>query len=1095
MLGNHSVYQIHRRRQSSTSASPASPNSTWHTRGNTSPSTRRDESSHHVVTASAGSPAVNVDVPSPIFDLPSFSTAHSKTVRSESFGLPRSSEEHVQRQNARPTADPPRPATSASHAPRLDIPQTGKRRVFSSSPLDSSYSFPRPLSSHGVESPSPDAGARYNDRVYTSRNFSHSSFAADSSPVDETPTYKLAGGKKSRLNLLNPMSLLARRRSSQIQNKLEDVGLHVTTQSVPAIPDDYDPRIRGNIVHDFSAPRPRRVQSSLDSPTFQTALSVPRPAAVEHIRRASDLSGLEEAIPKRTSQSPNYSPVFKEHFQDDRQNLRPAQTGYLHSLALSGKNGDISNANVPAFAKKLPVLINEDLQFRQDGQSRAPPPPPKEEKPLQKYLEAALEDRSAPHADPMISERKVLPPITSLRRASGLPKHMTSTSSRFSFIGNGDSAAQEKLLEEKHKQHANNNDSKAAPQFADEGQEDDDYEDYDFDADDGFEEQIPGVNADAGDDEETFMPRPISLALNPSNKRINLKIDPGAANDYARKDNLQSFHFTPDPSVLSSVSTGQTSQPTPRDEDGRVIGLADTSYSPRRTNDHSRQRSDLSIVEVSGGLAGLGLSTTQPDTKAQSPVTFHMSSAQQEPFRDEDLYFDDGEFDEMMDDVNGEELDERIFDDGNVTIRDIPAENARKLEEAQLRSSLGKAFPAGLDYSVMQVGFRPQEQQQQTKTSPSAAAADGVSAVPDAGSVGLTEGNLAAYHAALVSAADVAAANGRFMRSVSNSRYSEDQTSTSQLEDSPPGLSNDDKRHSHNVEFSGIDDDENFPFDDDGEDDLIAEANAEVLENDDDGFYGQEFGFYARAKGKNTSELEYGGYFAPRGSNGIKRSHSAKANFQEPTLTPITERSEWSTRNSVASLHIPGMPSSAQSIPSPGIAQLLDFESSSFDENMSFEALMKLRRGAFGGSSTSINSLGGPPSSSPLAHVSAHSFAGADAGHRMTSSITSLTTSAGIPESEEEDNDRWEEPKFTRNTPTEYAEASDLRTPESTTTYSPISARSDKGRMGHSRNSSGAESVSYVRDTDGRWLLERRRTGDDGEGEVIEREYLAGSRI
>ena len=43
---------------------------------------------------------------------------------------------------------------------------------------------------------------------------------------------------------------------------------------------------------------------------------------------------------------------------------------------------------------------------------------------------------------------------------------------------------------------------------------------------------------------------------------------------------------------------------------------------------------------------------------------------------------------------------------------------------------------------------------------------------------------------------------------------------------------------------------------------------------------------------------------------------------------------------------------------------------------MSFEALMKLRRGAFGGSSTSIDLLVGPPNSSPLAHVSAQSFAG-----------------------------------------------------------------------------------------------------------------------
>lgn len=874
---------------------------------------------------------------------------------------------------------------------------------------------------------------------------------------------------------------------------------------MPAIPDDYDPRIRGNIIHDFSAPRPRRIQSSLDSPTQQTTSMAFRSGPLEHIRRASDFSGLKDATSKRHSQSPNYSPVFKEHFQDDRQNLRPAQTGYLHSLAMSEQSSDLNTANVPAFAKKLPVVISENSTLNDSPPSRPPPPPPKEDKLLENVPEATPDTSDFPdeeHVEPTISQvsTRKNPSSTSIhRRISGLPKHMTSTSSRFSFIGNGDSAAQEKILEERHKQHANNN--KTIVPDGDEGQDEEDYDEYDLDADDGLEERIPGVNAD--DEFEEDIPglssndgreeesRRISMPLYQaaSNKSDSLTIDSNAANDYVRTASRQAFHFTPEPSALSSNSTGSTSQPTPRDEDGRIIGLADTSYSPRLVTGHQRQRSDLSIMEVSGGLAGLGLMTEQPVTESELKVALQVSADHHDAFKDEDLYFDDGEFDDLVDDVNEEEVDERISDEGSEAVRDIPAENARRLGEAQQRSSVGKALPTALDQTRHPFVSHAQDQELATPSQ----AAEATKPVDAAANAGLTEGNLAAYHAALVSAADKAAANGRFARSVSNSYYSD--TSTSQVEDSPPGLS-DDKRNSHNVEFSGIDEDDGFDFDEDedDEDDLIAEANAEVLENDDDGFYGQEFGFYARAKGKNASELEYGGYFAPRGANGVKRSHSAKANFQEPSLTPITERSEWSARNSVASLHIPGMPSSAQSIPSPGIAQILDFESSSFDENMSFEALMKLRRGAFGGSSTSINSLGGPPSSSPLAHVSAHSFAGGDINHRMTSSIHSLTGSAGIPESEEEDYDIRKEQQFTRNTPTKDAEALELRTPESTTTFSPISARSEK-RMGHSRNSSGAESVSYVRDIDGRWLLERRRTSDDGEGEVIEREYLAGSRI
>ena len=1048
------------------------------------------------------SPALDVDVPSPTFDLPSFSGSRQKDAPTERFGPPRFLEEHGQQQS-QPALEQRRPATSSSYAPRLDIPQPAKRRIFSSSPLEQSFSSPRSPSGHGAELPSPEAGTKYNDRgTFAIRNHSHSPLAS-SSPVDEIPPLKYTVGKKSRLNLLNPMmSLLARRRSSQNQSSPEDVGLNVKAQSMPAIPDDYDPRIRGSIIHDFSAPRPRRIQSTLESPTHQDPLAL-GPGPFEHVRRASDLSGLKDASPQRLSQSPNYSPVFKEHFQDDRQNLRPAQTGYLHSLAVSEQSSDLNTAKVPAFAKKLPVVINEVSDIKITPPSRPPPIPATEVDSLRKPAEVTSElsnssdEQSKPPAISKVLTGKSQSSTSIHRRISGVPKHMTSTSSRFSFIGNGDSAAQEKILEERHKQHAINR--KTIVLDGDEGQDEEQYDEYDLDADDDLEERIPGVNADdefeeeipgitsdEGDEEDN---RRISIPLyqETSKTRASLKIDPNAANNYARVDSRQAFHFTPEPSALSSGTTGATSQPTPRDENGQIIGLADTSYSPRPAATHQRQRSDLSITEVSGGIAGLGLTTLQPVTDPEPQNSMQVAAAHHDAFMDEDLYFDDGEFDDLVDDVNHEVIDERIFDEGSEAVRDIPAENARRFEEAQQRSCNGKALPAGHDQDIHQLPAQSPNSGL-SRSSQSGAPADMVGAAMNAG---LTEGNLAAYHAALVSAADKAAANGRFARSVSNSYYSD--TSTSQIEDSPPGLT-DGKRNSHNVEFSGIDEYDGFDFDEDDEDDLIAEANAEVLENDADGFYGQEFGFYARAKGKSTAELEYGGYFAPRGSNGIKRSHSAKLNFQEPSLTPITERSEMSARNSVASLHIPGMPNSAQSIPSPGIAQLLEFDSSPFDENMSFEALMKLRRGAFGGSSTSINSLGGPPSSSPLAHVSAQSFAGGDTNHRLTSSIQSLTGSAGIPESEEEDNDMWEETSFPRHSLVRDPDVKEPRTPESTNTFSPISTRSDK-RMGHSRNSSGGESVSYVRDTDGRWLLERRRTSEDGEGEVIGREYLDSSRI
>ena len=47
---------------------------------------------------------------------------------------------------------------------------------------------------------------------------------------------------------------------------------------------------------------------------------------------------------------------------------------------------------------------------------------------------------------------------------------------------------------------------------------------------------------------------------------------------------------------------------------------------------------------------------------------------------------------------------------------------------------------------------------------------------------------------------------------------------------------------------------------------------------------------------------------------------------------------------------------------------------------------------------------------------------------------------------------------------------------------------------GHSRNSSGAESVSY-KEEGGKWVLEKRRVGDGGEVEVVGRTFVEGGRI
>jgi hypothetical protein len=171
---------------------------------------------------------------------------------------------------------------------------------------------------------------------------------------------------------------------------------------------------------------------------------------------------------------------------------------------------------------------------------------------------------------------------------------------------------------------------------------------------------------------------------------------------------------------------------------------------------------------------------------------------------------------------------------------------------------------------------------------------------------------------------------------------------------------------------------EDFSYDDNDalfyDDPIIAAANAEALENDDEGFYGQEFGFYAQAHGSCSSELTNGGYFGPRGVEGINRSFSSRGKFREPSLTPITERSEWSTRNSVISLAAAHGAAHSNAMSSPGLAQLVDM--GNIEDEMTLSALMRLRRGAWGGSNGSLRSSSGSPPPHPHSASNRGSFTG-----------------------------------------------------------------------------------------------------------------------
>lgn len=748
-------------------------------------------------------------------------------------------------------------------------------------------------------------------------------------PVDrDVSTENSHKSGKAMLHLLNPMSLLARRRSSQIGSSRVDDAKISAPNSIPAIPDDYDPRIRGNIVHDFSAPRPRRNVS------FNTADGSGSSNTQEH--RWNDQ-------PKRHSE---YSPVFKEHFEDDRKVLQVENKGYLQSSLLTNPTQHGYEKSIPVFARKLPSYL-PDQSAETVEQSISPPAELPAETPAE--LPADVPSNTSQEAGPIHQQdQDIIPHV--LHPSAGLPRHLKSNASRFSFdMGGVESSTQEKLLEEKHK-------AKEAQRKLEDGY----FEDFDdeFDHDimddfDGLEEKIPGVNADA-DEDDYLAPSIVESWAVPG-------LSPVVASP-----------ITPAPpeipeGLMSTVPTALDEQVDPTYQD--QILQEETDYSPDEPQEVP-QPPPLGFHRPEDNLH------TLPAMNAGPPV---LDDA------DDDLYFDDGEFGDLTLEDQEAGFDESVFDDETSHLyerKPVGPPPARQTSQSTIRSGdalereflLDEAASQGLKHMpsvASEYGVGP------VKRGPLGEPIPNMGPARAHGGV-LTERNLEVLHNALAFAANEAATQGRFERTFSTSDRSIAQESISQAShtaESQPGLVSDDSRLSQGADMVGFDDFlEDQIYDDDAyyDDPIVAAANAEALENDDEGFYGQEFGFYAQAHGTCSSEMTNGGFFGPRGVEGITRHHSSRGKFQEPSLTPITERSEWSTRNSVISLKAQGAAHSNPSLASPGLAQLVDL--GNLDDEMSLSALLKLRRGAWGGSNGSLRSSAGSPPPHTLSSSNRGSF-------------------------------------------------------------------------------------------------------------------------
>jgi hypothetical protein len=494
---------------------------------------------------------------------------------------------------------------------------------------------------------------------------------------------------------------------------------------------------------------------------------------------------------------------------------------------------------------------------------------------------------------------------------------------------------------------------------------DDEYDEYDGmddydDMDGGYDEEIPMLG-----EEDDF----------------------GGLGNQTLDSNMNTFGFSSlsiQPNMNNPMNPmNQLGQfQTPVDMNGNPIGFVMTQemlqqYQLSMSGMQPNAQNAASTETYGLGLTGL---QNDPDSSSAdiSPGAYADTSAGANEERssnyidlDDDMYFDDGLIGDQ-DDVDATQFDENVFDDPSGPLYE------RKVKFAEENQTLSN-LPQSQAFLNSETGYEADDDtlsKHLEKSEPSLAHKTSVAqqrAVP-------SFDNLSAYHSALADAATRAEAAGRFSRkaSVDAGQSSSDMDDLPSLSNSRPSLAPDDKRFSvDTISFppeddifgmsSGFVDDYDYSdFESAMEDDpIIAAANAEALAYDDEGFYGQEFGFYASAVGETPSA--WGGFFGP---SGLGRTVSGRNAVREPNLTPITERSEYSTRNSFISLH--HFRDGQQPLSSPGLAQLARMSPYGFpgqeDDDMSLDTLMKLRKGAFGGSVASLpgSTANSPRNSSPM---------------------------------------------------------------------------------------------------------------------------------
>lgn len=750
-------------------------------------------------------------------------------------------------------------------------------------------------------------------------------------------------------NLLNPVSLLMRRRTSQV----DEADIPTAPQrmfEVPAleVPQDYDPRIRGKRVHDFDddSRKPRRNLSTNDMMGMARASHENRP-------RRSSVSATSGVAPDAVGfqgTEKEHTPVFVENFDDDNDEQAAPEQVAKAVQRESRANQDFLaraskqfNFDATDFGKPLPAPYEAlDAPSTPPLRSASATPPtavkrscevPIADRPVVELDPSAARTESTPSpANPARTSRNTdvsslrvsldqstarssvsndtgsttppqqTPPRDQSRRSATLEapfqpttplKHLSSNASRvsrFSFQFNSErSIEQERALEEKHKAKYDAKSSKHVS-LADSRFEELEDEDFDYDGmEDGgaYEEDIPELGGYDGD--ETF-------------------------NNGLASTTLGNLAPLPQPGLPTAPSSQYTTrsptemEPSEPPSATEPAAPSDARYPPARTMTRSTVISD-------------------------------------------DMYYDDG--------VIGPQVQPGASDTEFVD---------------HTRGEYSSHTERRLEWHAQGIGSRAADQQgAQASRQPTQKSYE--EALEESTLRHST--SLNAYHSALAGAATKAAKDGRFSRGQSvntaSSRYS------NPLDDFADGLSPD-----ANDTVFGMQQDQSFDDVEEEEDPMIAAANAEVLASEDAEFYGNEFGFYGTSAVSKDGQMYHGGYFGQ--PEMLRAALSLRAT--EPNLTPITERSEYSTRNSFIG-STPWGPSQSASQPNLGLKELA--ASLGVDDNdMTLSQLMRLRRAAFEGNGSNPRSVQGSSGSNDSSPTSQQNTSSPLAFKHQSSSLLSL---------------------------------------------------------------------------------------------------------